>query len=139
MASGSLERKKMLEDQAAFGVVGLIVIAVSVVFVFMRFNTIFIALWELFIRVMKTRVALVSLLFLALSLLIYGVASFGLVNSLPKEEERHVERNRENNRMIMSEDKDGCLDMRTLGRSNGVYLSLKKCDQGQKKDQAESK
>jgi hypothetical protein len=129
----------MLEDQAAFGVVGLIMIAVTVVFVFMRFNSIFVALWVAFMRIMKTRVALVSLLFLALSLLIYGVASFGLVNSLPKEEERHVERNRENNRMIIGEDKDGCIDMRTLGRSNGVYLSLKKCDTTGKKDQAENK
>jgi hypothetical protein len=68
-----------------------------------------------------------------LGLLIYGVARFGLVNSLPSEQ--HVERNRENNRMIMSEDKDGCLDMRTLGRSNGVYLSLKPCKPADKKDE----
>jgi len=128
----------MLEDQAAFGVVGLIMIVVTVVFVFMRFNSIFFALWDLFIRLMKTRAAIISLIFLMMGLLIYGVASFGLVNSEPSEE-KHVERNRENNRMIMSEDKDGCLDMRTLGRSNGVYLSLKKCGPDAKKDQSESK
>jgi hypothetical protein len=29
--------------------------------------------------------------------------------------------------MIITEDKDGCMDMRTLGRSNGVYLSIKPC------------
>ena len=128
----------MLEDQAAFGVVGLIMFVVTVVFVFMRFNSIFFALWDLFIRLMKTRAAIISLIFLMMGLLIYGVASFGLVNSEPSEE-KHVERNRENNRMIMSEDKDGCLDMRTLGRSNGVYLSLKKCGPDAKKDQSESK
>jgi hypothetical protein len=124
----------MLDDQAAIGVVGLILFAVLVVTVFTRFNDIFAAVAGTVVKFIKTRFAIVSLIFLMLGLLIYGIASFGLVNSLPSEE-KHVERNRENNRMILSEDKDGCLDMRTLGRSNGVYLSLKNCKPLDKREQ----
>jgi hypothetical protein len=128
----------MLDDQAALGVVGLILVTVMVVVGLMRFNYIFAtvstAVTRVVTRVMRTRAAVISLVFLMLGLLIYGIASFGLVNSLPSEEQ-HVERNRETNRMIMSQDKDGCLDMRTLGRSNGVYLSLNKCKPADKKDQ----
>lgn len=127
----------MLEDQAALGVVGLILFVVLVTFGFMRANDIWATIVKFVGKYLKTRAALISLLFVMLSLLIYGIASVGLVNSLPSE--KHVERNRENNRMIMTEDKDGCLDMRTLGRSNGVYLSLKPCKPGDKKDESDTK
>ena len=117
----------MLEDQAALGVVALILFAVLLTLGFMRANHIFSAVFRFFGRILKTKVAVVAAIFLMLSLLIYGVANFGLVNSLPNEDRKAVERNRENNRMVVSQDKDGCMDMRTLGRSNGVYLSLKPC------------
>jgi len=68
-----------------------------------------------------------------LGLLMFGISRTGLVSSLPNEQ--HVEYNRENGRLILSEDKDGCMDMRTLGRSNGVYLSVKPCKPKDKKDE----
>jgi hypothetical protein len=125
----------MLEDQAALGVVALILFVIMVTFGFMNANVISNAIVNTATKILKTRAAILSLVILMMFLLIYGVASFGLINSLPSEQ--HVERNRENNRMILSEDKDGCLDMRTLGRSNGVYLSLKPCKTPDKKDGAE--
>jgi len=67
-------------------------------------------------------------------LLLMGVSRIGLVNSLPGEQ--HMERNRDSNRLIITEDKDGCLDMRTLGRSNGVYMSIKPCKPGDKNQPA---
>jgi hypothetical protein len=68
--------------------------------------------------------------------LVYGVAKIGLINSLPAEQQ-HVERNRENNRMSMREDKDGCIDVRSLGRSNGVYMAVNKCKSGLSKELGE--
>jgi len=123
----------MLDDQAAIGVVGFILVIVLAVTIFMRFNDTVSAISAFLVKAMKTRAAIIALVFLMLGLLIFGISSYGIVNSLPKEEQ-HVERNRENNRLILSEDKDGCLDMRTLGRSNGVYLSLNKCKPAEKKE-----
>jgi len=58
-------------------------------------------------------------------LLLYGAAQVGMVN--PLAEEKHIERNRESNRLVITQDKDGCIDARTLGRSNGVYMALAPC------------
>jgi hypothetical protein len=119
----------MLEDQAAVGVVGLMLV-VGLGWVALRQANIFAGMklpqmLPNVIRLLRSQFAIISMLFVMLALLIYGIAKIGLVNSLSGE--GHVERNRENNRMIITEDKDGCMDMRTLGRSNGVYLSIKPC------------
>lgn len=119
----------MLEDQAAVGVVGLMLV-VGLGWVALRQANIFAGMklpqmLPNVIRLLRSQIAIISMLFVMLALLIYGIAKIGLVNSLSGE--GHVERNRENNRMIITEDKDGCMDMRTLGRSNGVYLSIKPC------------
>ena len=75
---------------------------------------------------LRTRGAAVTMIGMVMSLLLLGIAHYGLVNSLPPE--RPVERSRQDvNRVKLTEDKDGCVDARTLGRSNGVYMSLKPC------------
>jgi hypothetical protein len=63
-------------------------------------------------------------------LLLYGIAHYGIVNSLPPEQ--HIERSRDSNRLVITEDKDGCMDVRTLGRSNGVYMAIAPCKPGEK-------
>jgi hypothetical protein len=82
---------------------------------------------------LRTRTALITLVVLGLALLLYGIAQFGLVNSLPAEQ--RVERSRDNNRLMITQDKDGCIDMRTLGRSNGIYMSVQPCDKNKNKNQ----
>jgi hypothetical protein len=115
----------MLEDQAAIGVAGLMLVVGLGWFALRQANILAgTKLLHLF-RLFRMQIGVGVLLFLMLGLLIYGVARIGLVNSLAGE--GHIERNRETNRMIITEDKDGCMDMRTLGRSNGVYLSIKPC------------
>lgn len=74
---------------------------------------------------LRTRGAAAAMIFGAMSLFLLGIAHYGLVNALPPEQ--HVERSRDVNRVKMTEDKNGCVDARTLGRSNGVYMSLKPC------------
>src|ERR1700743_1811653 len=74
---------------------------------------------------LRSRGAAAAMIFGALSLLLLGVAHYGLVNSLPPEQ--HVEKSHDGNRMKVTEDANGCVDTRTLGRSNGVYMSVKSC------------
>lgn len=128
----------MIEDMAALGVVALSLLVFLTVVALMRITVIKDKLLE-FIRVSApSKLVVLSILALVGFLgLVYGVASVGLVNSLPAEQ--HVERNRENNRVSVREDKDGCLDMRTLGRSNGVYMAVNKCKSGLSKELGEQK
>ncbi len=74
---------------------------------------------------LRSRGAAMAMIFGALSLLLLGVAHYGLVNSLPPEQ--HVEKSHDGNRMKVTEDANGCVDTKTLGRSNGVYMSVKSC------------
>ena len=63
-------------------------------------------------------------------LLLYGVAQFGMIT--PLSDEKHIERDRQSSRLVITQDKDGCIDARTLGRSNGVYMALAPCKPGDK-------
>lgn len=119
-----------MEDQAAIGAVAVLVLCIFLGVLVTRANVIGGAFVKSIRAALRTRTALVTLIVLGLVLLLYGIAQFGLVNSLPAEQ--HVERNRENNRLIITQDKDGCIDMRTLGRSNGVYMSVQPCKPGDK-------
>ena len=119
-----------MEDQAAIGAVAVLLLFIFLGILLTRANVITGAFVKSIRSALRTRTALVTLVVLGLALLLYGIAQFGLVNSLPAEQ--HVERNRDNNRLIITQDKDGCLDMRTLGRSNGVYMSIKPCKPGDK-------
>ncbi len=124
----------MLDDHAASGVVAFIQFATVLWVGIKRANIMSNAFVTVLATLVRNRFVAVGLVFLALGLLVLGVGRYGLVNALPNEQ--HVERNRENNRMMISEDADGCMDMRTLGRSNGVYMSIKPCKPHDKKDQA---
>ena len=119
-----------MEDQAAIGAVAVLLLFIFLGVLLARANVITGAFVKSIRSALRTRTALVTLVVLGLALLLYGIAQFGLVNSLPAEQ--HVERNRDSNRLIITQDKDGCLDMRTLGRSNGVYMSIKPCKPGDK-------
>ena len=66
----------------------------------------------------------------AIVLLLYGIAQFGMVT--PLAEEKHIERDRQSSRLVITQDKDGCIDLRTLGRSNGVYMAVAPCKPGDK-------
>lgn len=87
-------------------------------------------------RLARTQTGMLSLLVVVLGVLFYGVFKVGLINSLPNES-GHIERNRQTSRMIITQDKDGCVDMRTLGRSNGVYLAVAPCKPTEKKDNSD--
>src|SRR4051794_20099182 len=119
-----------MEDQAAIGAVAVLLLFIFLGILLTRANLI----GDVFVKsiraALRTRAALVTLIVFGLALLLYGIAQFGLVNSLPAEQ--HVERNRENNRLIITQDKDGCVDVRTLGRSNGVYMAVQPCKPGDK-------
>ena len=119
-----------MEDQAAIGAVAVLLLFIFLGILLTRANLIGGAFVKSIKLALRTRTALVTLIVFGLVLLLYGIAQFGLVNSLPAEQ--RVERNRDNNRLIITQDKDGCLDMRTLGRSNGVYMSVKPCKPGEK-------
>jgi hypothetical protein len=125
-----------MEDPAAIGAVAVLLLVIFLWILLSRANLIGGAFIKSFRAALRTRTALVTLIVLGLALLLYGIAQFGLVNSLPAEQ--HVERNRENNRLIITQDKDGCLDMRTLGRSNGVYMSVQPCKPGDKNKQQQT-
>lgn len=122
-----------MEDQAAIGAIAVLLLFIFVGILLTRANLIGTAFLKSVRPALRTRAALVTLVVLGLVLLLYGIAQFGLVNSLPAEQ--HVERNRDSNRLIITQDKDGCLDMRTLGRSNGVYMSVQPCKPGDKNKQ----
>jgi hypothetical protein len=122
-----------MEDQAAIGAVAVLLLFIFLGILMTRANLIGGAFVKSIRAAFRTRTALVTLIVFGLALLLYGIAQFGLVNSLPAEQ--HVERNRENNRLIITQDKDGCVDMRTLGRSNGVYMSVQPCKPGDKNKQ----
>jgi len=115
-----------MEDQAAIGAVAVLLLFIFLGILLARANLIGGAFVKSIRAALRTRTALVSLIVIGLALLLYGVAQFGLVNSLPAEQ--HVERSRgDNNRLIITQDKDGCTDVRTLGRSNGVYMAVTPC------------
>jgi hypothetical protein len=125
----------MIEDKAALGVVALILVVALIWFGLRRLDWIVAYFVGLF-RPLKmpdsaSKILVVAIGGVMFGLLIWGVASYGLVNALPGQP--HVERNRENSRMIVTEDKDGCVDMRSLGRSNGVYMSIKPCKPNEQK------
>src|SRR5579859_1680988 len=122
-----------MEDQAAIGAVAVLLLFIFLGILLTRANLIGGAFVKSIRAALRTRTALITLIVIGMTLLLYGIAQFGLVNSLPAEQ--HVERNRENNRLIITQDKDGCLDMRTLGRSNGVYMSVQPCKPGDKNKQ----
>lgn len=119
-----------MDDSAAIGAVVVLLLLVFAWILLSRANLIGGAFVKSVRAALHTRTALVTALVIGIALLLYGIAQYGLVNSLPAEQ--HVERNRESNRLIITQDKDGCLDMRTLGRSNGVYMSIQPCKPGDK-------
>jgi hypothetical protein len=119
----------MRDDLATFGVVAVILVLATVFLGLRRADGLFLAS----ARLLKRPAIGISLLVAVLGLLVLGISRTGLVKSEPNEQ--HVEYNRENSRLILSEDKDGCMDMRTLGRSNGVYLSVKPCKPKDNKDE----
>ena len=120
-----------MEDQAAIGAVAVLLLFIFLGVLLTRANLITGAFMKSIRAVLRTRTALVTLVVLGLALLLYGIAQFGLVNSLPAEQ--HVERSRgDNNRLVITQDKDGCVDVRTLGRSNGVYMAVSPCKPGDK-------
>jgi len=83
---------------------------------------------------LRTRTAAVGgLILLVTVLMVVLISRLGVINA--QNSEQRVERNRDSNRLVITEDKDGCLDMRTLGRSNGVYMSIKPCKPGGDKNQ----
>lgn len=119
-----------METQAAIGAVIVLVLIILLVIGLMRANV----MTEAFLRTVKRNVRgqfLVAFgVCAAIFLLLYGISQFGLVN--PLAEEKHIERNRESNRLVITQDKDGCTDLRTLGRSNGVYMAVSPCKPGDK-------
>lgn len=119
----------MSEDLATFGVVAIILLLGALILSVRRMTRLF-PVWS---RVLRRPAVAGAILVLLCAALAAGVARVGLVNSQPGDQ--HVEHHRENNRLILSEDENGCLDMRTLGRSNGVYLSVKPCKGIDKKDE----
>lgn len=127
---GSQESFREMEDQAAIGAVAVMLLFIFVGIGLMRANVITGAFVRSVRAALRTRTALVSGIVLLMALLLYGIGHFGLVNSLPAEQ--HVERNRDSNRLVITQDKDGCIDARTLGRSNGVYMALAPCKPGDK-------
>ena len=125
-----------MEDQAAIGAVAVLLLFIFLGILLTRANLIGGAFVKSIRAALRTRTALITLIVIGMTLLLYGIAQFGLVNSLPAEQ--HVERNRDNNRLIITQDKDGCIDMRTLGRSNGVYMSVQPCKPGDKNKQQQN-
>jgi len=119
-----------MENQAAIGAVAVLLLFIFLGILLARANVIGGAITKSLGAALRTRTALVTALVLGFALLLFGIARLGLVISLPAEQ--HVERNRDNNRLIITQDKDGCIDMRTLGRSNGVYMSVQPCKPGDK-------
>jgi hypothetical protein len=119
-----------MEDQAAIGAVAVMVLFIFLGVLAMRANTITSAFMRSISAALRTRTAIISGVVLVMALLLFGIARYGMINSLPAEQ--HVERNRETNQYVITEDKDGCLDMRKLGRSNGVYMSIAPCKPGDK-------
>ena len=119
-----------MENQAAIGAVVILLLFIFLGVLLTRANLIGGAFVKSIGAALRSRTALVAFLVLGMALLLYGITQFGLVNSLPGEQ--HVERNRESNRLVITQDKDGCVDMRTLGRSNGVYMSVQPCKPGDK-------
>lgn len=119
-----------MEDQAAIGAVAVLLLFIFLGILLTRANLITGAFVKSIRAALRTRTALVTGIVLALAFLLYGIAQFGLVNSLPAEQ--RVERHRDNNRLIITQDKDGCTDVRTLGRSNGVYMAVSPCKPGDK-------
>jgi hypothetical protein len=84
-------------------------------------------LTRIVVEALRTRAAIAGLLVLMTALLLFGITNYGLVNSTPGD--APVDRHREN-KVVIFEDKDGCQDSRSMGKSNGVYLAVKKCDPG---------
>lgn len=119
-----------MEDQAAIGVAVVLILFIFLGVLAMRANVITSAFMRSVRAALRTRTALITGIALIMVLLLVGIAQYGMVNSLPAEQ--HVERNRDNNKYIMTEDKDGCIDLRKLGRSNGVYMSIAPCKPGDK-------
>lgn len=119
-----------MEDQAAIGAVAVMLLFIFLGVLAMRANVWTGAFMRSIRAALRTRTALISGIALIMVLLLFGIARYGMVNSLPAEQ--HVERNRDTNQYIITEDKDGCIDMRKLGRSNGVYMSVAPCKPGDK-------
>lgn len=119
-----------MEDQAAIGVAVVMILFILLGVLAMRANVITSAFMRSMRSALRTRTALISGIALVMMLLLVGIARYGMINSLPAEQ--HVERNRDNNQYVITEDKDGCIDMRKLGRSNNVYMSVAPCKPGDK-------
>lgn len=119
-----------MEIQAEIGAVIILILLILLGIGLMRANVITGAFMRTARQGVRTRFLVALGIAAAVVLLLYGVAQYGMVNSLPAE--KHVERNRDSNRLVITEDKDGCLDMRTLGRSNGVYMAVQPCKPGDK-------
>lgn len=119
-----------MEDQAAIGVAVVLILFIFLGVLLMRANVITSAFMRSMRAALRTRTALVSGIVVVMALLLFGIARYGMINSLPAEQ--RIERNRDNNQYVITEDKDGCIDMRKLGRSNGVYMSVAPCKPGDK-------
>ncbi len=122
-----------MEDQAAIGAVAVMLAFILLGVLAARANVLTGAFMRSIRTALRNRIALVSVIVLIMVLLLFGVSRYGMVNSLPAEQ--HVEHNRETNQYIITEDKDGCVEMRKLGRSNGVYMSIAPCKPGDKNQQ----
>jgi len=125
-----------MEDQAAIGAVAVMLLFIFLGVLAMRANVWTGAFMRSIRAALRTRTALISGIALIMVLLLFGIARYGMVNSLPAEQ--HVERNRSTNQYVITEDKDGCIDMRKLGRSNGVYMSIAPCKPGDKNQQTQT-
>jgi len=125
-----------MEIQAEIGAVIILILLILLGIGLMRANVITETVLRTARRKVRTRFLVAFGVTAAVVLLLYGIAQYGMVNSLPAEQ--HVERNRQSNRLVITEDKDGCLDMRTLGRSNGVYMAVQPCKPGDKDKKAQS-
>jgi len=114
-----------METKAAIGAVVILLVLIFLGIGLMRANMITGTVIRSVRKNVRTPFLMAFGIIAAIVLMLWGVAQIGMVN--PLAEEKHIERNRESNRLVITQDKDGCIDARTLGRSNGVYMALAPC------------
>jgi len=119
-----------METKAAIGAVVILLVLIFLGIGLMRANMITGTVMRSVRKNVRTPFLMAFGIVAAIVLMLWGVAQIGMVN--PLAEEKHIERNRESNRLVITQDKDGCIDARTLGRSNGVYMALAPCKPGDK-------
>ena len=122
-----------METKAAIGAVVILLVLIFLGIGLMRANMITGTVMRSVRKNVRTPFLMAFGIVAAIVLMLWGVAQIGMVN--PLAEEKHIERNRESNRLVITQDKDGCIDARTLGRSNGVYMALAPCKPADKNKQ----